>query len=107
MFLYVSGIKINMKKAEHVYEAFVKRRNIFEDVQNYVQCDDNTFLRNELMKWLKAMVSVNEIFDIIQRGITIRFKERVVFIKAETKRNEYYITQWHFIENQDEVTHDY
>ena len=81
--------------------------NIVKDVQNYVQCDDSTFLCNELMKWLKEMLSVNERFDQIQSGITIRFKERVVFIKAETKRNECYITKRQFIENQDEVTHDY
>jgi len=33
------------------------------------------------------MVLVNEIFDQIQSGITIRFKERIVLIRAETKRN--------------------
>jgi len=80
-----------MQKAEHVYEAFLKRRNIFDDVQNYVQCDNNTFLCNELMKRLKEMTSVNEIFDQVQSKLAIRFKERVVLIKAETKRNECYI----------------
>jgi len=39
-----------MQETEHLYEAFLKRQNIFKEVQNYVQCDDKTFLCNELMK---------------------------------------------------------
>ena len=50
VFLYVSELRAKMQETEHLYEAFLKRQNIFKEVQNYVQCDDKTFLCNELMK---------------------------------------------------------